>query len=97
LRRSRIVRGLSTPLSYVAGIAIFVGVYETLHSAGYLPPWMISLSVETTEPFNLTSFALSLLLVFRTNSSYSRWLDARKIWGGIVNRSRDMARQVGAG
>ncbi len=47
-----------------------------------------------SEPFNLSSFALSLLLVFRTNSSYSRWLDARKIWGGVVNRSRDLVRQV---
>ena len=40
------------------------------------------------------SFALSLLLVFRTNTSYSRWLDARKVWGGVVNRSRDLVRQV---
>jgi hypothetical protein len=32
-----------------------------------------SLTVEADEAFNLTSFALSLLLVFRTNESYSRW------------------------
>jgi len=24
-----------------------------------------------------------------------RWLDARKVWGGILNRSRDIVRQVG--
>ena len=33
--------------------------------------------------------------VFRTNSSYSRWLDARKTWGLVLNRSRDLVRQVG--
>lgn len=60
----------------------------------YLPPWCISLVVESSEPFNLTSFALSLLLVFRTNASYARWVDARKLWGGVVNRSRDVTRQV---
>ena len=57
---------------------------------GQLP----SLCLEADQAFNLTSFALSLLLVFRTNTSYSRWLDARKVWGGILNRSRDLVRQA---
>ena len=52
--------------------------------------------MSASEPFSLSSFALSLLLVFRTNSSYGRWLDARKIWGGVTNRSRDLVRQVTA-
>ena len=30
----------------------------------------------------------------RTNSSYSRWLDARKNWGLVVTRSRDLVRQA---
>ena len=41
----------------------------------------------------LMGTALSLLLVFRTNSSYTRWLDSRKMWGLLTNRSRDIARQ----
>lgn len=65
---------------------------EGIWFIGQLP----SLCVEADQAFNLTSFALSLLLVFRTNSSYSRWLDARKVWGGILNRSRDLVRQVRA-
>lgn len=32
--------------------------------------------------------------VFRTNSSYARWLDARQQWGLIVNTSRTFIRQV---
>jgi putative membrane protein len=40
----------------------------------------------------LTGFALSLLLVFRTNSSYDRFWEGRKLWGSIVNESRNLAR-----
>ena len=38
--------------------------------------------------------AISLFLGFRTNSSYQRWWEARKIWGEIVNNSRTLARQI---
>ena len=31
------------------------------------------------QVFSLTSFALSLLMVFRTNSSYARWWEARTV------------------
>ena len=36
--------------------------------------------------------ALSMLIVFRTNSSNSRYWDGRAHWGGIVNASRNLAR-----
>lgn len=29
-----------------------------------------------------------------TNSSYDRWWEGRKLWGGVVNRTRDVVRQV---
>jgi len=32
--------------------------------------------------------ALGLLLVLRTNSSYDRWWEARKLWGGVTNACR---------
>lgn len=38
--------------------------------------------------------ALSIILGFKTSSAYERWWEARKIWGGIVNESRTLARQV---
>src|SRR5438132_1113421 len=34
--------------------------------------------------------ALSLLTVFRTNSAYARFWEARTLWGGIVNTSRNL-------
>ncbi|MBX5497054.1 MAG: hypothetical protein IRZ15_17090 [Bryobacteraceae bacterium] len=40
----------------------------------------------------LVGFALGLLLVFRTNSSYDRYWEGRKLWGGIVNETRNLIR-----
>ena len=37
--------------------------------------------------------AISILLGFRTSSAYSRWWEARKIWGAIINNSRTLVRQ----
>ncbi len=33
---------------------------------------------------------LGLLLVFRTNSAYERWWEGRKLWGQLVNDSRNL-------
>ncbi|KAL3146980.1 hypothetical protein ABBQ38_014948 [Trebouxia sp. C0009 RCD-2024] len=91
---SRIVRGLLQPVLTVMGLASAVATYETLRQMGYLPAFAPGLSIETNAPFSLTSFALSLLLVFKTETSYSRWAEARSIWGGVTNRSRDILRQA---
>lgn len=40
----------------------------------------------------LVGAVLGLLLVFRTNSSYDRFWEGRKLWGGIVNDSRNLGR-----
>lgn len=41
-------------------------------------------------PFELAGAALGLLLILRTNAGYDRWWEARKLWGGIVNQSRNL-------
>ena len=41
---------------------------------------------------SLVGVALGLLLVFRTNTSYDRFWEGRKLWGSIVNESRNMGR-----
>lgn len=40
----------------------------------------------------LIGVALGLLLVFRTNASYDRFWEGRKLWGGIVNETRNLIR-----
>jgi|GEM_PF-113198 putative membrane protein len=41
-------------------------------------------------PFSAAGAVLGLLLVMRTNAGYDRWWEARKLWGGIVNQSRNL-------
>ncbi|HEX5447405.1 MAG TPA: bestrophin family ion channel [Pirellulales bacterium] len=49
-----------------------------------------ALSTEIT-PFEFCGAALGVLLVVRLNSGLDRWWEARKIWGSIVNQSRNLA------
>ncbi|MBL7700176.1 MAG: hypothetical protein JNK79_18560 [Chitinophagaceae bacterium] len=45
---------------------------------------------------NLLGFAISMLLVFRTNTAYDRWWEGRKLWGSLVNNSRNLALKIGS-
>ena len=93
LFNSSIVRGLAQPLLSVGGIASLVCIYEDVLLKGdMLPSYMPSLLMPTA-PFDLTSFALALLLVFRTNSSYDRFVEVTTVWSGLGNRARDTMRQ----
>ncbi|RIV27133.1 hypothetical protein DYU11_02110 [Fibrisoma montanum] len=42
----------------------------------------------------LLSFVISMLLVFRTNTAYDRWWEGRKLWGSLVNNSRNLAIKI---
>jgi putative membrane protein len=42
-------------------------------------------------PFEAAGAVLGLLLVLRVNAGYNRWWEARVLWGGIVNQSRNLA------
>lgn len=42
-------------------------------------------------PFEYSGAVLGLLLVLRVNQGLDRWWEARKIWGSIVNQSRNLA------
>ena len=42
-------------------------------------------------PFEYSGAVLALLIVLRVNAGHDRWWEARKIWGGIVNQSRNLA------
>jgi putative membrane protein len=44
----------------------------------------------------MLGFVISLLLVFRTNTAYDRWWEGRKIWGSLVNNSRNLALKLSA-
>lgn len=68
-------------LSY--GIAFFELEYLKLSEKS----WVKNITIV----HSLLGFALSLLLVFRTNTAYDRWWEARKQWGQLTNSSRTLA------
>lgn len=49
-----------------------------------------------TVMHTLLGFAISMLLVFRTNTAYDRWWEGRKHWGALVNNSRNLALKLKA-
>jgi putative membrane protein len=40
---------------------------------------------------SMLGFVISLLLAYRTNTAYDRWWEGRRMWGGLVNSSRNLA------
>lgn len=42
------------------------------------------------------AFVISLMLVFRTNTAYERWWEGRRLWGSLVNSSRNLALKLSA-
>lgn len=42
----------------------------------------------------LTGTAIAFFIAFNNNQAYSRWWEARIIWGGLVNDSRSWAREL---
>jgi putative membrane protein len=47
----------------------------------------------TIIPFTLMGLPLAIFLGFRNNSAYDRYWEGRKLWGDLVLRSRNFARQ----
>ncbi len=53
--------------------------------------WLPTLILPTV-PFTLSSPALGLLLVFRTNAAYTRWMSARDSWSRMAAHSKNLVR-----
>lgn len=48
----------------------------------------------TTTPFLLIGVAVGVFLGFRNNVSYDKFWEGRRLWGMLVNSSRNLTRQV---
>lgn len=62
----------------------------------YLKLSEVSWIKNITLVHNLLGFVMSILLVFRTNTAYDRWWEARKQWGSLTNSSRNLAIKMNA-
>jgi putative membrane protein len=75
-------------------IMLAIGLYSGI--IGYLEVeyWKLaenSYVKNITIMHGMLGFVISLLLVFRTNTAYDRWWEGRKMWGALVNNSRNFA------
>jgi putative membrane protein len=50
----------------------------------------------TIHMHSLLGIVLGLFLVFRTNTAYDRWWEGRRLWGGMVNSTRNFALKINA-
>jgi putative membrane protein len=88
---SGVVRQLKKEIGLITTVAaLVVGWNDVLVP---VMPMIPHLNLPMT-PFTLSSPALGLLLVFRTNASYQRWLEGRNRWGVIIAQSRNMLRMA---
>lgn len=78
---------------------ILIAVYAGLIAYLEIEFWQLS---DKSHVKNITimhttvGFVLSLLLAFRTNTAYDRWWEGRKLWGSLVNNSRNLAIKLSA-
>ena len=86
--KSRTVRSLLLPSALSLGQTLAIAAYSTYH-----PPSWPDLPGVSQDIFNLTGPILSLLLVFRTDASYTRWDEARRYFGELIYKSRNLLRQ----
>ena len=49
---------------------------------------------DTIVMHQLLGIVLGLFLVFRTNTAYDRWWEGRKLWGSMVNNTRNLAVKI---
>jgi ion channel-forming bestrophin family protein len=73
-------------LSCVLWSVVVVALHNYFQSA-----YQVSLAIPNTL-HSFIGLALSLLLVFRTNAAYDRFWEARKLWGSIINETRNLGR-----
>lgn len=86
LQNALTLKGSVTPR--VIKKVIFVFLYACLISIINYEVLSVFLPI---GPFEYAGLVMGLILVFRLNAGYDRWWEARKIWGNIVNQSRNLA------
>lgn len=58
----------------------------------YVEKKYLTLEIPTITIFHqIAGFIISMVLVFRINTAYDRWWEGRKLWGSLINNSRNLA------
>ena len=57
----------------------------------------LTIEIPTITIFHqIAGFIISMVLVFRINTAYDRWWEGRKLWGSLVNNTRNLAMKLHA-
>eukprot|EP00887_Chlorella_sp_A99_P002774 scaffold6.g2774.t1 len=88
----RVLTNLAPIVIWCTAVATVVTCFNRLlqPKAG----WPVFSAANWAVIFQLTSFVLGLLLVFRTNAAYDRWWEARKACGSMLNCVRNTQRMA---
>ncbi|MEQ9592821.1 MAG: bestrophin family ion channel [Cyclobacteriaceae bacterium] len=78
---------------YIKKPMTFVILWSTLVCVVFNLTGTQALVVNFT-PIGVLGSALAIFIAFRNNAAYSRWWEARQIWGGVVNSSRVLCRLI---
>ena len=84
-----------TLLPIMIAIGAYTGIVGWIEIE-YLKLPQTSYLSNITIMHGMLGFVISLLLVFRTNTAYDRWWEGRKLWGSLVNNSRNLAIKLSA-
>ena len=97
---SFVVRRIRSPLIAISFWSLVVACLHQLLLVSSSSPWVTTIlgqlgavapGIGIARTMTLAGSALSLLLVFRTNTAYNRYAEGRKVWEGIVGATRDCA------
>ncbi len=78
---------------------IFIGLYSGIICYLEVEYWKLdddSNVKNISIMHGMLGFVISLLLAYRTNTAYDRWWEGRKLWGSLVNNSRNLAIKLSA-
>jgi putative membrane protein len=89
IRAALMLKGSVIPA--ILNRVIWCGLFGFLISVAYYFKLPVSHQVLGTV---IPSIVLGLLLVFRTNTAYERFWEGRKLWGNLVNNTRNLARLI---
>eukprot|EP00591_Stephanopyxis_turris_P000431 CAMPEP_0195523612 /NCGR_PEP_ID=MMETSP0794_2-20130614/22879_1 /TAXON_ID=515487 /ORGANISM="Stephanopyxis turris, Strain CCMP 815" /LENGTH=623 /DNA_ID=CAMNT_0040653639 /DNA_START=82 /DNA_END=1953 /DNA_ORIENTATION=+ len=93
LPTSNILRDIRYPVLATSGFGVAISViHRVLMRRGHLK--LAKNMCIPSQPHAMLVSSLGLLLVFRTNSAYQRFVEGRKIWENILSEARDLSRMM---
>lgn len=96
---SGVVRQLRPQVTAVSAVALFVlmwniGLVGNIESHKDIIAFDLPVIALPILPFTLSSPALGLLLVFRTNAAYTRWMISRDTWSRLTAHAKNLVRMA---